>query len=121
MIGVIADDLTGASEIGGIGLRHGLKAEIILRGKFPPGADLLCIDTDSRSCSPREAARRAAAAARKLRIAGAAWIYKKVDSVLRGNVVAEVQAIRQALELRSALLVPANPCFGRIIRDGHYF
>src|SRR3974390_1311193 len=28
MIGVIADDLTGAAELGGVGLRHGLRAEV---------------------------------------------------------------------------------------------
>jgi uncharacterized protein YgbK (DUF1537 family) len=121
MIGVIADDLTGASELGGIGVRHGLSAEVILQGEYGSEADLLCVDTDSRSCSGNEAARRAAAAARKLRKAGAVWIYKKVDSVLRGNVLAEVGAIRRALGFRSALLVPANPRFGRVIRDGRYF
>lgn len=121
MIGVIADDLTGAAELGGIGLRHGLKAEVILQGECIGDTDLLCVDTDSRSCTAKEAARRAAAAARKLRKAGAVWIYKKVDSVLRGNVLAEVRAIREALGLSSALLVPANPRFGRVIREGQYF
>jgi uncharacterized protein YgbK (DUF1537 family) len=121
MIGVIADDLTGAAEIGGIGLRHGLKAEVLLQGECGSEADLVCIDTDSRSCRANEAARRAAAAARKLRKAGAVWIYKKVDSVLRGNVLAEVSAIRRALGLHSALLVPANPRFGRVIREGRYY
>jgi D-threonate/D-erythronate kinase len=121
MIGVIADDLTGASELGGIGGRHGLRAEVILHGECVGDTDLLCLDTDSRSCTAKEAARRAARAARKLRKAGAVWIYKKVDSVLRGNVLAEVSAIQNALGLRSTLLVPANPRFGRVIRDGRYF
>src|SRR5580765_6323598 len=121
MIGVIADDLTGASELGGIGLRHGLKAEVVLQGECKAKADLLCLDTDSRSCTAKEAARRAAVAARKLRKSGACWIYKKVDSVLRGNVLAEVRAIQKALGLRSTLLIPANPRFGRVIRDGKYF
>jgi uncharacterized protein YgbK (DUF1537 family) len=121
MIGVIADDLTGAAEIGGIGLRQHLKAEVLLRGGCDADADLICVDTDSRSCTAREAARRAAAGARKLQKAGAVWIYKKVDSVLRGHVIAEVQAIKRALGLKTALLVPANPCFGRIIRGGRYF
>jgi D-threonate/D-erythronate kinase len=121
MIGVIADDLTGASELGGIGVRHGLKAEVILHGECIGHADLLCLDTDSRSCTAKEAARRAARAARKLRKAGAVWIYKKVDSVLRGNVVAEVRAIQDALGLKSTLLIPANPRFRRVIRDGRYF
>jgi uncharacterized protein YgbK (DUF1537 family) len=121
MIGVIADDLTGAAELGGIGLRYGLKAEVLIAGKCDGKMDLLCVDTDSRSCTGNEAARRATAAARKLRKAGAAWIYKKVDSVLRGNVLAEVSAIQEALGLRSTLLAPANPRFGRVIRGGKYF
>ncbi len=33
MIGVIADDLTGAAELGAVGLRHGLQAEIIEAGQ----------------------------------------------------------------------------------------
>jgi len=121
MIGVIADDLTGAAELGAIGLRHGLRAEIVRRGKPSGKADLVCVDTDSRSCDPHEAAKRAAAAAKLLRAAGAQWIYKKVDSVLRGQVTAEVEAVMEQLQLNRALLLPANPSLGRVIRDGQYF
>lgn len=121
MIGVIADDLTGAAEIGAVGLRHGLRAEIIQSGKPNGTMDIVCVDTGSRSCTPDEAADRAAAAADLLRAAGAAWIYKKVDSVLRGHVVAEVEAVMRQLKLQTALLLPANPSLGRTIRDGQYF
>ncbi len=121
MIGVIADDLTGAAELGGVGLRRGLKTEVILRGECKSEADLICFDTDSRSCTAKEAARRAAAAAIKMRKAGARWIYKKVDSVLRGQVLAEIGAIQSALGLNSALLVPTNPGLGRTIRNGRYY
>jgi uncharacterized protein YgbK (DUF1537 family) len=82
---------------------------------------LLCVDTDSRACTAKEAAQRATAAANQLRKAGARWIYKKVDSVLRGNVLAETHAIQKTLGLRSTLLIPANPCFGRQIRNGRYY
>ncbi len=121
MIGVIADDLTGAAELGAIGLRHGLRSEIVRSGKPSGKADLVCVDTDSRSCSPEEAGKRAAAAAKLLRAAGAQWIYKKVDSVLRGQVTAEVEAVMKQLQLNRALLLPANPSLGRVIRDGQYF
>jgi uncharacterized protein YgbK (DUF1537 family) len=121
MIGVIADDLTGAAEIGAVGLRHGLRAEIIRSGLPNGQTDIVCFDTDSRSCSSNDAAKRAAAAARWLREAGAKWIYKKVDSVLRGHVVTEVEAAMHQLKLDRALLLPANPSLGRTIRDGHYF
>lgn len=120
MIGVIADDLTGAAEIGAVGLRHGLSAEIVQRGKPSGRAEVVCVDTDSRSCTPDEAGKRAAAAARLLCEAGAQWIYKKVDSVLRGQVTAEVEAAMKQLQLNRALLLPANPSLGRVIRDGQY-
>jgi uncharacterized protein YgbK (DUF1537 family) len=121
MIAAIADDLTGAAEIGGIGWRHGLSAEIVVGAEHlepTPLARLIAIDSDSRSCDSEEAALRAAQAAAETK---PKWIYKKVDSVLRGNVLAEIEAIRQTLGLKLALLVPANPSTGRTIRDGQYF
>lgn len=123
MIGVVADDLTGAAEIGGVALRLGFRADIIMdsSGLADSNADLLCWDTDSRSRPAEEAARRAAQAARHLTDAGCKWLYKKVDSVLRGNVIQELEAILIELDLRRAMLGPANPSLGRVIRDGHYF
>ena len=121
MIGVIADDLTGAAELGAIGWRHGLRAEIVRSGKPGGAADLVCVDTDSRACEPNEAAKRAAAAAKLLRAAGAQWIYKKVDSVLRGQITAEIEAVLKQLKLERALLLPANPSLGRTIKGGEYF
>jgi uncharacterized protein YgbK (DUF1537 family) len=121
MTGVIADDLTGAAELGAVGLRHGLSAEIVLSGEPSGRAGLVCVDTNSRSCKPAAAAKRATAAAKMLRAAGALWIYKKVDSVLRGQVTAEVEAVMKQLQLSRGLLVPANPSLGRTIHDGQYF
>lgn len=121
MIGVIADDLTGAAELGAMGLRHGLRAEIVVKGAPSGEADLVCVDTDSRSCVSEEAGRRAADAARLLRNAEARWIYKKVDSVLRGQVTVEVESVMKQLRLKRALLLPANPSLGRKIRGGRYF
>ena len=121
MIGAVADDFTGAAEIGAVGVRHGLRAEVVLAGKPSGEADLVCIDTDSRSCDATTAARRAAGAALLLRDCGATWIYKKTDSVLRGNVTPEIEAIVNQLGLSGALLVPGNPSLGRTIVNGRYF
>ncbi len=120
MIGVIADDLTGAAELGAAGLRYGLRAEIILGDEIRHSTDLVCVDTDSRSCTPAVAADRTASAASHLRALGASWIYKKVDSVLRGQVAAELEAITHQLGSNLALLVPANPSLGRVIQAGRY-
>jgi len=120
MIGVVADDLTGAAELGAVGWRYGLSSEVLVAGRPGGGSELVCVDTDSRGCPPEEAGRRAATAARELRSAGAKWIYKKVDSVLRGQIVAELEAVMRELSLPRTLLVPVNPSLGRVIRQGHY-
>jgi uncharacterized protein YgbK (DUF1537 family) len=125
MFGVVADDLTGAAELAAVGARYGLRAEVLVKASpadsVAPEADLVCYDTDSRFCSPEEAARRSSAAAAWLWQAGAKWVYKKVDSVLRGQVTAEVLAVMRELKLDSTLLAPANPGLGRTIQNGRYF
>ena len=83
MIGVIADDLTGAAEIGAVGLRHGLRAEVVVTGAPSGHADLVCLDTDSRSCPPAEAAQRAANAAFLLQL----LVLPVVAEVQRRDVV----------------------------------
>jgi uncharacterized protein YgbK (DUF1537 family) len=121
MIGVIADDLTGAAEIGAVGWRHGLRAEVVIEGEPDRDAELVCLDTDSRLCPPDEAAQRARKAALVLQNYGAEWIYKKTDSLLRGNVTPEIEAVIRQLGLSGALLVPANPSLGRTIVNRQYF
>jgi len=121
MIGVIADDLTGAAEIGAIGLRHGLRAEIVFGHKPSGGADLVCVDIDSRSRTEGEAVKRTVAAAKLLKKSGAKWIYKKVDSVLRGHVTMEIDAAMRQLGFERSLLAPANPSLRRTISNGNYF
>jgi len=49
------------------------------------------------------------------------WIYKKVDSVLRGHILIELKAIQKKLKKNKVLLVPSNPEYGRkIIRNIYY-
>lgn len=123
MIGVIADDLTGAGEIGGIGLAYGLKVQLQRRFCSECDADLLVIDTDSRSLSPEKAGQTIRDVAWNLRKSGLPvdWLYKKIDSVLRGPVASELKALRDVLGAARVLLVPANPSKGRIVCDGNYF
>ena len=122
MIVVIADDLTGAGEIGGIGLAYGLKAELQRQFWSESNADLLIIDTDTRSFSPDKAKRVIKDAVRYLYESNLPieWIYKKTDSVLRGPVAGELNALREVMNVARILLVPVNPSKARIVRNGHY-
>lgn len=122
MIAVVADDLTGAAELGGgIGLRYNLKVEIFTQVNAQTKADLVIISTDSRS-KPKEAAEKETEQVfRELLPLKPELIYKKMDSVLRGHVLPEIKAQMRALNLRRALLVPANPALGRTITNGIYY
>jgi len=121
MIAVIADDLTGAAEIGGIGLRHGLRTEIHTLVPEHTNAGLLVIAADSRSKPEAAAIDEMTTITQALKTLQPEWIYKKTDSVLRGHVIAELNTHLAILGLESALLIPANPTLGRTIRDGHYY
>jgi uncharacterized protein YgbK (DUF1537 family) len=121
MIVVIADDLSGAAELAGAALNHGLAAEV--QTTFTPETDteVICLDTDTRSRNCDEAAARVTEFAREIAAGNPEWIYKKCDSVLRGNVLAEIRAIVEVTNRQDALLISANPSRGRIIRGGEYF
>ncbi|HVS96579.1 MAG TPA: four-carbon acid sugar kinase family protein [Puia sp.] len=125
MIAVIADDLTGAAELAGIGVRYGLRTGIRtttgIAAPLSVPVDLLVIAGDSRSKARKAAVEEMSGITRRLRLLRPEWVYKKTDSVLRGHVVAELSAHLQELGLPLALLVPANPSLGRTIRDLHYY
>jgi len=115
---VLADDLSGAAEIAGIAFGRGYTAEVQRQFEPASGAEVIVVDTDSRALSPEAAATRVEALTRAVITARPAWIYKKVDSVLRGNVRAEIEAVLQALGTSIAVLIPANPSRGRTIAGG---
>jgi uncharacterized protein YgbK (DUF1537 family) len=121
MIAVIADDLTGAAELGGIGLTYGLHVEIAMSVNPQSTADLLVIATDARSVSEPEAVQEMTRASKALLQMKPRLIFKKVDSVLRGHVIAETQAQLVVFGVEKALIVPANPALGRTLINGTYY
>lgn len=121
MIAVVADDLTGAAELGGIGLRYNLAVEVQTEFNPATNTDLLIINTDSRSKKESMATADTAAAMEQLVALQPEFIYKKIDSVLRGHVLPEIKAQLRTLNLKKALVVPANPNLGRTISQGTYF
>jgi D-threonate/D-erythronate kinase len=117
----IADDLTGAAEAAALGYRRGLRTLVVTGaiGQCAMG-ELVVYDTDSRLDAPDEAARKVRLTTRCLTSRVDPLVYKKTDSVLRGAVLAEVEAFAAELGRPRVLLVPANPGLGRTIRDGNY-
>ncbi|MBL9153188.1 MAG: four-carbon acid sugar kinase family protein [Verrucomicrobiales bacterium] len=120
MIAILADDLSGAAELAGIAASRGFTAEV--QTVFDPTstADIIAVDTDTRLKSEAEAARIVGEVTRHILASHPAWIYKKTDSVLRGHIRAEIEAILDAAGLDDCVFSPANPSKDRLIRKGRY-
>jgi uncharacterized protein YgbK (DUF1537 family) len=114
----VADDLTGAAdtvtrfaEAG-----HPTRIHFDTVRDCVPGNGVLAVDTDTRGGSPGEASRRIAD------VIGASpparHYLKKIDSTLRGNILAELVAMRDATGGRLIVCAPAFPATGRVTRDG---
>lgn len=120
---VVADDLTGAAEIGGIALQFGLTARILLeKEKYKTVQEnVVIINTASRSYTPKRAKKAIRNILSRHNLYKYNLIYKKVDSVLRGPVVAEILALLAESGFSRVLLISANPSRNRKIQDGQYF
>lgn len=110
---ILADDLTGACDTGT--LFAGKEAvPVTVWPRRPHEAPVRVVDTESRTVSAREAARRVRAA---MAAAPATHYFKKIDSTLRGRVGAEVDAMIRATRADTVVLCPAFPAQGRAVVD----
>jgi uncharacterized protein YgbK (DUF1537 family) len=133
LLGCIADDLTGATDLGVNLAREGLSV-IQVNGVPDPGldvpaADAVIVALKSRTIAPDDAIAQSLAALAWLRGHGAERIYFKYcstfDSTPRGNIGPVTDALRRALGIASnALPTPATPAYprnGRTVYLGHLF
>jgi len=125
MLLVVADDLTGAAEMGGVAWREGFEAVVVRDLQVHntlPKVDVTILDTDTRLLPPPQAADQLselvgqAVARLKPR-----RIFKKIDSAFRGSIGAELQACLDTLGYANALVVVASPATRRYTLNGiHY-
>lgn len=118
---VLADDLTGAADAGVEFAQAGWRTRALRQpwqAADLAGAEVVVINTGSRACAPDEAYACVRRAAAQLAAAGAAVIYKKIDSTLRGPLGAELDAVLDACGFAQAIICPAFPAAGRILREG---
>lgn len=115
-LAIIADDLTGALDAAAPFAARGLNVVVALAPEHLPealaqGCDVIAVTTASREILA-EAAR--AAVSRAIRALPSLRILKKVDSRLKGHIAAELDALTYS----RALMAPAIPEFGRLVRHG---
>ncbi len=124
IIGIIADDLTGANDTALQFHSKGCTTEILLDYKeIPqnkPSAGAWAVSTESRNIDPQKAAEATYNACISMKQNfGVELFYKKIDSTLRGNVAAEIVATLKATEKDAAIIAPAFIQEGRITIGGY--
>src|ERR1044071_2581841 len=101
-LAIIADDLSSATDCGAQVVRSGLSVVVPLGGYSLPSqarpTDVISVDTDSRSLPPDHAYAKVKAASQQLVAEGWTHFYKSVDSTLRGNLGAEIEAVMDVVQ-----------------------
>lgn len=118
---VIADDLTGAADTGVTFAKQGAEAVVVWDVRTHVAPEVLILTTESRHLSREEAMARVHTVVARipgLGRDGGPWIYKKIDSTLRGHPGPELAALLGSLGNVRALVTPAFPAQGRSVRAG---
>jgi len=121
---VVADDFTGACDVGVQFKKYGLKTVVLTElknlSKFEE-YDVIVIDSESRNNPLVDAYNRMKEIAAYLKETDRRLIYKKIDSTLRGNIGVELDAIIDELDLEAAIIAPSFPAAGRTTLNGRVF
>ncbi len=121
---IIADDFSSATDCGVQFSIRGLKTAALMQIpdlSHRPEYDVASVDTDSRADTPEAAYGRVSKAAEFVRHGGYRYVYKSVDSTLRGNLGAEIDAMLDVLRPEFAFVAPAFPYWGRKTVNGCHF
>jgi len=123
---IISDDFTGALDTGVQLSAEGAATYVTLDSEFnmsdfTQDIDVLVINTETRHLDQEQAYKIVFSITRRARKAGIPYVYKKTDSVLRGNIGAEISAVLNASGYKQIHFIPAYPEMGRVTKNGvHY-
>ncbi len=129
LLGAIADDFTGATDLCSMLVRGGMRTVQLIgvppAGTPIPDVDAVVIALKSRTAPARQAIDESLAALKWLQAAGARQFFFKYcstfDSTPQGNIGPVADALVNALECGFALACPAFPTNARTVYQGHLF
>ena len=128
VLGCIADDFTGATDLANNLVRAGMR--VVLTVDVPAesdrvDADAVVVALKSRTVPAATAVEQSLRACRWLRQRGARQIYFKIcstfDSTAAGNIGPVIEALMDELECDFSIATPAFPENGRTVVHGHLF
>lgn len=117
---IVADDLTSATDCGVQMMAGGFPTVIPLHTscQIPDSAAVVALDTDSRQASKEVAFDLTRKAVAPFAEESQVVFYKSIDSTLRGNLGAELDAMMDAVPFDAAIVAPAFPTYGRTTVGG---
>lgn len=115
-LAIVADDLTGACDAAVAFTAACDPVRVQILEQPAQSACVHAITTESRNLSPADATARIRSIVQRL--PEGAELFKKVDSVFRGNTVAEIASTLRYSHFDLAILAPAYPALERIVRQG---
>jgi uncharacterized protein YgbK (DUF1537 family) len=128
VLGCIADDFTGATDLANNLVRAGMRVVLIVDVPAPSqqiDADAVVVALKSRTVAAAAAVKLSLDACRWLRKQGAGQIYFKIcstfDSTTAGNIGPVIEALMDALDCDFSIATPAFPENGRTVVHGHLF
>ncbi len=128
ILGCIADDLTGASDLANNLVRAGLRVILVIDAPgsdAPLDSDAVVIALKSRSIPAPEAVAQSRESCRWLLRQGVRQIYFKIcstfDSTPQGNIGPVIEALMDELGCAFSAVVPAFPENDRTVYKGHLF
>jgi uncharacterized protein YgbK (DUF1537 family) len=128
LLGAIADDFTGATDLAGMLVKHGMRTVQMIGVPLaapPVDTDAVVIALKTRTVPAEEAMAASLAALRWLRDAGCRQFLFKYcstfDSTDRGNIGPVAEALMEALHTDFTIACPAFPANGRAVFRGYLF
>mgnify|MGYP002869869230 CR=1 FL=1 len=125
LVGIIADDLTGANDTALQFQKRNAKIKILLDYSIPPESDknteVWAISSESRNINSEDAKVRIIETISNLnKNLNLEYFYKKIDSTLRGNIAVETLAMIEELGYDASIVIPAFPSEKRITIGGYH-
>ena len=125
IVGIVADDLTGANDTALQFHLRGANTKILLDSECTPqdkeNIEVWALSTESRNCDKHEAVMRVEKAVKSfVDNFSFDYFYKKIDSTLRGNIALETLAMINLLGYDASIIIPAFPQEGRITVGGYH-
>ena len=125
LVGIIADDLTGANDTALQFHNQGAKTKILLDTSYTPDrkdtTEVWAISSESRNCEVDEALKRVTNAVKTFADNFSfEYYYKKIDSTVRGHIALETLTMLDILEYDASIIIPAFPQEGRITVGGYH-